>query len=843
MVHKQCMMLLPATKRPPKNETNAHKSSINQTGNSSQLSKFRQMLSPDSSPWVCFGGKEERGKPSMEQKGKMCSIEAPGGTSDGEFFDGGIAVIGTSGSSDGDEDLDGNHRSLCNQSWNWMEEPISDNILSVSPVPDNTNTALKNIELASSHGISEKSKEPLLISRQSRPPRKTSNASSSRGRSRMDGSDSSSEYEGATRRRSRSRSHSLMRRQHCSSVRGLRNRGSTASRSRSISRSRPGRKLRGTRSHSVASKGDREQNSTVLKQQVTASRSRSISRSRPGRKLRETRSHSVASKEDREQNSTVLKQQVRPRRSRSRSILSNRKSSSQSKRPIAAKKVPPSPPLSPTTEILSPTNNEALSREKAAPWPAPPSHQKTDESADRSHMNSNVQLKESYTSAISSTRAAPIAGDRPTATQSTRLKSGPIEPNFLSQTSLESTSTKFSSPHYNIHTRSLLTTSVYHNEATDIWITTINMSQNSKVTKSNAAKYLMAFSFATEREARESAYANAPPKMLPFRQNPFCFTCGGKFSVFRRACHCRNCGVCICNSCSTNWRKISLPETYNIKNESSLKVCKSCTMLSSKFQRALLEGNCEDAQLVYNTGNINLRCPFMNNIKGGEAMFPIHCASEGGNLMLLAWLVDVHFCPIKRIRTNGNKTNSQASDELITTSRGRTVVEISMANQRVDILRYLVNEKNVSVCGVKNLQTSLAALEAVLKSYPQLQEENNEQESFVQGTHALPTLLPSHERCKRNHISNDLPSFSISGPNDDDDSTDSACNSVHNIDSEDDESVATTVPDACIICYANSIDCVITPCGHQICCLQCSTNLSTCPVCNVDCKFIRIFRP
>ena len=55
-----------------------------------------------------------------------------------------------------------------------------------------------------------------------------------------------------------------------------------------------------------------------------------------------------------------------------------------------------------------------------------------------------------------------------------------------------------------LHTRNLLATSVYHNEATGIWITTINMSQKESVSKSNAAKYLKAFSFQSESEARES---------------------------------------------------------------------------------------------------------------------------------------------------------------------------------------------------------------------------------------------------------------------------------------------------------------------------------------------------
>jgi len=49
--------------------------------------------------------------------------------------------------------------------------------------------------------------------------------------------------------------------------------------------------------------------------------------------------------------------------------------------------------------------------------------------------------------------------------------------------------------------------------------------------------------------------------------------------------------------------------------------------------------------------------------------------------------------------------------------------------------------------------------------------------------------------------------------------------------------------DSCIICFDRKIDCVATPCGHQICCLECSENLSTCPVCNDRTNFIKIFRP
>jgi len=390
-----------------------------------------------------------------------------------------------------------------------------------------------------------------------------------------------------------------------------------------------------------------------------------------------------------------------------------------------------------------------------------------------------------------------------------------------------------------IHTRNLLETSVYHNEATGIWITTINMSQKETVVKSNAAKYLKAFSFQTEHEARESAYANAPAKMMPFDEHPFCFLCSTQFSVFKRAAHCRNCGVCICNNCSAGWNKMCIPETYNIKGAASIKVCTSCDSLSTMFRRALLDANYEDALIVYNTGNVNLRCPFTTN-KGGESMLPVHCAAEGGSLDLLEWLVEVHYCPLKRIRT-GNRNKTQHADELITTSKGRSVVEIAMANQSVEILRYLVCEKSIGFDGIRDLNVALNALEAVLKS-PYMNHSNGDDDVSMTPIQRANSMAPPTPELTR--IGNGLPNFAISGIDEFSDSEDGSPRNVDcGIDSDDDKSVATTVHDACIICYANSIDCVITPCGHQICCLQCSKNLKSCPVCNVSCKFIRIFRP
>lgn len=271
-----------------------------------------------------------------------------------------------------------------------------------------------------------------------------------------------------------------------------------------------------------------------------------------------------------------------------------------------------------------------------------------------------------------------------------------------------------------IHPRILLTATVYHNTATNLWITTINTNQKG-VAKNpkTASKYLKAFSFASEREARESAIANAPPKMLPFTENPCCFLCKGQFAVFRRAGHCRNCGVCVCNNCATSWPSRMIPDTYNLKKESTVKICKSCDALSKSFKKALLTGNYEDAIALYGTGNINLRTPFPVS-KKDEIMYPIHCAVEGGNSNVVRWLMDDHFCPIKLIRTGSGKRakRGMTGDVPILTSKGRSVMTIAMASLQIDILRYLVIERDVSVYESKDLKTSLRALEAALQALP-----------------------------------------------------------------------------------------------------------------------------
>jgi trimeric autotransporter adhesin len=286
---------------------------------------------------------------------------------------------------------------------------------------------------------------------------------------------------------------------------------------------------------------------------------------------------------------------------------------------------------------------------------------------------------------------------------------------------------------YVFRSRTLLAATVYHNSATNLWITTINTNQRGVARDpATANRHLRAFSFASEREAREAAIANAPPKMMTDDESHNqCILCQQTFGIFRRSAHCRNCGVCVCThaTCSTTWSAKSVPETYNLKNETHVRVCKSCDSLSHKFQAALMDGSYEDAVALYGTGNVNLRTPFPTRSRREEVLFPVHSAVEGGNIDILRWLVEDHFCPVQIIKAGKPNQRSVSAMQAastttlsssgrhrvpILTSKGRSVLSIAMDGARVQILRYLVVECSVSVHDSTNLQSCLRSLEAAL---------------------------------------------------------------------------------------------------------------------------------
>jgi hypothetical protein len=164
-----------------------------------------------------------------------------------------------------------------------------------------------------------------------------------------------------------------------------------------------------------------------------------------------------------------------------------------------------------------------------------------------------------------------------------------------------------------------------------------------------------------------------------------------------------------------------IPETYNLKKESQVKICKSCNFLSGAFKKALVDGDYEEAIALYGSGNINLRTPFPQfSKKKEEVMYPIHCAVEGGNIDIVRWLMEDHFCPIRVIQSGTGKRSNKAGgpDFPILTSKNRSVLSISMESLQVEILRYLAVENGVCIYETKDLTAALRALEAVLLALP-----------------------------------------------------------------------------------------------------------------------------
>ena len=395
--------------------------------------------------------------------------------------------------------------------------------------------------------------------------------------------------------------------------------------------------------------------------------------------------------------------------------------------------IPPIPNAEPTTRgrsaSLTPSASRARSRSQSLTR-----FRQSLSPRDRSSNRSFADARSVKSEQLSVGGVSQINGQVQSSTpRSTRKQGGILERFFGDQVSKDATNGFNSSAHSNmsigslgtsqqaesIHPRVLLSATVYKNAATNLWIATINTNQKGVATNPKlASKYLKAFSFGSEQEAREAAIANAPPKMMLFEESPNCFVCKGKFAVFRRARHCRNCGACVCGSCTTTWSSRMLPETYNLKNESAVKVCKTCSFLTDSFRKALLKGDLDEAIELYHTGNINLRCPLPAPVGGNkkaEILYPVHCAVQGGNLDILRWLLDEHFCPIKLVKKSNSKGRSDAA---IVTSKGRSVLNIAMSGLKVDIIRYLVVEKGVPVYETKDLQLSLRALEAVLLAFP-----------------------------------------------------------------------------------------------------------------------------
>lgn len=330
-----------------------------------------------------------------------------------------------------------------------------------------------------------------------------------------------------------------------------------------------------------------------------------------------------------------------------------------------------------------------------------------------------------------------------------------------------------------IRKRDLHEFSVHYSVSTSSWITRI-------VTFRGAAeeneRRCLSFSFSKENEARKFGKAYSPPKMMVGSIR--CFCCSAKFTSKCTSNYCKNCGVQVCEKCSRQWGIRMIPKTYlgGLFNATSktVRVCKSCDWLTNAFCMALLQGQFNNAVIIHEKGNINLRSTFADIHQ--EAMFPIHCAVMGGNLDIVKWLVDAHGCPL----SVKSKTKTGMAQS-IQTSKSRTLMDLVMTGRpKIDILEFLVS-KNMSVMDTNDPTLASKTLQTLMS------KDNN----------LLRTSGYANTCC---------------------------------------DASASTIEDACIICCEQSMNCVLAPCGHQVCCSDCGNHLSECPVCKQSCSVMRIFK-
>ena len=149
-------------------------------------------------------------------------------------------------------------------------------------------------------------------------------------------------------------------------------------------------------------------------------------------------------------------------------------------------------------------------------------------------------------------------------------------------------------PNDRIFKRSLMPWSVHHSGVTKKWIATITRPDSNNADNIRRIQ----FPFRSEREARKFCKAYAPPRIMSGTVCQLCLKAPKKNALIR---NCRNCGVCVCDACSTRWGSSMVPKTYANRTAQTLRVCTSCDWLSNAFCMALLQGRHQDVLRLYET--------------------------------------------------------------------------------------------------------------------------------------------------------------------------------------------------------------------------------------------------
>jgi hypothetical protein len=208
--------------------------------------------------------------------------------------------------------------------------------------------------------------------------------------------------------------------------------------------------------------------------------------------------------------------------------------------------------------------------------------------------------------------------------------------------------------------------------------------------------------FETEIQATLAANAMAAPRWDATNERNSCILCHKNFALFRRPHHCRNCGYHVCAQCSNRkWPATMVPHTYH-NNEKKVRICDGCHFFMDTFRAALIHGDEELARRTYDTGNVNLYCPY-TIYKGA---FPIHCAAAGGNLQIIRWLLEECLCALK---APGTLSPLVDDDRL-------SVLATAAVHGHVEVMRYLVHVHSCSVTEITNVSALQRAVHFLLEA-------------------------------------------------------------------------------------------------------------------------------
>lgn len=394
--------------------------------------------------------------------------------------------------------------------------------------------------------------------------------------------------------------------------------------------------------------------------------------------------------------------------------------------------------------------------------------------------------------------------------------------------------------------------------------------------------------FASEALAVEAVRNFAPPVWEREDGVSRCRLCNHSFAVFRRKHHCRNCGMCVCDKCCTQWPAASLPETYlatdarsvsraatnfmvglrsdgrhpavpkelayNWKDATLVRVCAACDSVSAKFYRALLDGlDASLARAYCESGawqNVNFWRPLPHGF-GVGGLLPIHLAVASGSLPLLQWLVLDRHCPL-----DPSPFALSAGDPQ------KSVIRFGIEHAALDILQWLLcADPMPDYClpltmpmatGV-NTGVLHRALDATLKDAHRLHnlldqvlhDAGHQVQPFQH--HSTTTAFHTssgNANDLRSNVQDDAPEFpEATAPpfyfevfeDHEPDSPDP----VARHSAESDPVNSNSTPDAsdareCVVCFTNVNRrelCALVPCGHACVCNQCGGALSACPLC------------